>query len=83
MVEITLHSFFKWFSLNFSLNFKIFVFEPKTCFLGHDEKEMETFIQESKHADENSERHEVEMLTPLLDKNKITTFQSMNAFIIS
>lgn len=55
----------------------------KHVFVGHDEKEMETFIQESKHADENSERYEVEMLTPLLDKNKITTFQSTNAFIIS
>lgn len=44
---------------------------------------METFIQESQHADENSEHHEVAMFTRLLDKNKITTFQSMNAFIIT
>lgn len=44
---------------------------------------METFIQESQHADENSEHHEVAMFTPLFDKNKITTFQSMNAFIIT
>lgn len=57
--------------------------KQKHVFVGHDEKETETFIQESQHADKNSKRHEVEMLTPLLDKNKITTFQSMNAFIIS
>lgn len=29
---------------------------------------METLIHESQHADENSERHEVETLTPLLEK---------------
>lgn len=44
---------------------------------------METLIHESQHADENTERHEVEMLTPLLEENKIMTCQSMNAFIIT
>lgn len=49
----------------------------------HEDEEMETLIYDYQHVDEYSERHEVEMLTPLLDKNKITTFQSTNAFIIS
>lgn len=44
---------------------------------------MESLIHESQHADENSERHEVEMLTPLLEKIKIMACQSINAFFIS
>lgn len=41
---------------------------------------MEPLIHEISHAGENSERHEVEMLPPLLAKNKNMACQSMNAF---
>lgn len=58
-------------------------FKRKHVFVSHENEEIETLIHESQHADENSERHEVEMLTPLLDKNKITTCESMNSFIIT
>lgn len=44
---------------------------------------METLIHESQHADENSERHEVETLTPLLEKIKKMACQSINAFFIT
>lgn len=46
-------------------------------------EEMEPLIYESQHADENSERHEVEMLTPLLEKITIMACQSINAFFIT
>lgn len=52
----------------------------KNVFVGY-KNEDEKLIQESQYAEENSERHEVELHIPLLDKDKITTFQSMNAFI--
>lgn len=58
-------------------------FKQKHVFVVHEDEEIETLIHESQHSDENSERHEVEMLTPLLDKSKITTCESMNAFIIT
>lgn len=58
-------------------------FKQKHAFVSDEDEEMEPLIHESQHAEENSERHEVEMLTPSLDKNKITTCQSMNAFIIT
>lgn len=38
---------------------------------------MEPLIHESQHADENFERHEVEMLTPLLGENTIMACQSI------
>lgn len=58
-------------------------FKRKHVFVSHENEEIETLIHESQHADENSERHEVEMLTSLSDKNKITTCESMNSFIIT
>lgn len=58
-------------------------FKQKHVFVVHEDEEIETLIDESQHGDENSERHEVEMLTTLLDKNKITTCQSMGVFIIT
>lgn len=65
-------------------NFR-FLNPSKNVFVGHEHEDMETLIHESQYAEENSERHEVEMHIPLLDKDKIhvTTFQSMNAFIIT
>lgn len=51
------------------------MFKPKRLF-----EEMEPLIYESQQADENSERHEVEMRTPLLEKTTIAACQSINAF---
>lgn len=60
--------------------------QEKRAFERHEDKEMETFIYDYQHVDENSERHEVEMLTPSVDKNKQENknmaYQGMNAFII-
>lgn len=44
---------------------------------------METLTQDSQHVDENSQHHEIEMLTPLLAKNKNMACQCMNAFVIT
>lgn len=44
---------------------------------------MEALIHESQHADEYSERHEVKMLPPLLEKIRIMACQGINAFFIT
>lgn len=44
---------------------------------------MEALIHESPHADEYSERHEEEMIPPLLEKIKIMACQGINAFFIT
>lgn len=60
--------------------FKFQNFCLQNVFVGY-KNEDETLIQEIQYAEENSERHKVQLHIPLLDKNKITTFQSMNTFI--
>lgn len=53
----------------------------------HEDEEMETVIYDYQHVDEYSERHEVEMLTPFVDKikqeNKNMAYKGINAFIIT
>lgn len=44
---------------------------------------MEALIHESQHADEYSERHELEMFPTLLEKIKIMSCKGINAFFIS
>lgn len=53
-------------------------FKQKHVFVVHEDEEIETLIHESQHSDENSDRHEVEMLTP--NKNNICQSTCMNAF---
>lgn len=64
------HSFLIFFFLISEFSF----FKQKHAFESDEDEEMKPLIHESQHAEENSERHEVEM---------ITTCQSMNAFIIT
>lgn len=80
-VAITLHTFpFLNGFLNIS---EVPLFKQKRVFVCDQDEEMELLIHESQHADENSERHDVEMFTPSLEKNKIMACQSMNGFIIT
>lgn len=44
---------------------------------------METLFHDSQHVAENSEHHEIEMLTPFIGKNKNMAYQGINAFIIT
>lgn len=44
---------------------------------------METLIYDNQHVGENSTRHKVEMLSPVVVKNKNMAYQGMNAFIIT
>lgn len=44
---------------------------------------METLINESQNADENSKRYEVEMFTSLLEEIKTKAGQGINAFFIT
>lgn len=78
MVEIILRPFS-------SLNDFLYISEPphfqqKRVFESHRDKEIETLIHGSQHVDEYSEPHEIEMLSPLLAKNKNMACQGMNAF---
>lgn len=74
------HSHFLNGFLNIS---EVPLFKQKRVFVCDQDEEMELLIHESQHADENSERHDVEMFTPSLEKNKIMACQSMNGFIIT
>lgn len=57
------------------------LFQQKRVFEIHENEEMETLIHNSQHVDENSERHEVKMLTAFAEKNMAC--QGMNVCIIS
>lgn len=61
--------------------------QEKRAFERHEDEEMEILIYDYQHVDENFERHEVEMLTPFVDKNKQENknmaYKGINAFIIT